>query len=143
MQHIAIMKKSWKLLPKILKGEKTIESRWYDNKYSPWNKIKKEEIIYFKDSGEPVTIKAEVDKVIQYENLTPTRVKQILSKYGVKDGLGINDILKFYKRFKNKKYCILIFLKNPKEIKPFNIDKAGLGTMSAWLCVDKISKIKK
>ena len=102
------MKKSWGLLPKILKGEKTIESRWYDNRYSPWNKIKKGEIIYFKDSGEPITIKTEADKIIQYENLTPLRVKQILSKYGVKDGLGINDISKFYKRFKNKKYCILI-----------------------------------
>ena len=143
MQHVAIMKKSWELLPKILIGEKTIESRWYNNKYSPWNKIKKGEIVYFKNSGEPVTIKAEVDKVVQYENLTPEKVKQILKKYGQKDGLGINDIPKFYKRFKNKKYCILIFLKNPKQIKQFYIDKTNFGTMSAWLCVDDVNKIRK
>ena len=142
MQHIAIMKKSWGLLPKILTGEKTIESRWYDNRYSPWNRIKKGDVVYFKDSGEPVTIKTEVDKVIQYENLTPIRVKQILREHGQKDGLGIKDIPKFYKKFKNKKYCILVFLKNSKQIKPFNIDKTGFGMMSAWLCVDNVNRIK-
>ncbi len=142
MQHIAIMKKSWGLLPKILTKEKKIESRWYNNRYSPWNKIKKGDVIYFKDSGEPVTIKAEIDKVIQCENLTSAKVRQILKEYGQKDGLGINDIPKFYKRFKNKKYCILVFLKNPKPIKPFNISKTGFGMMSAWLCVDNVNRIK-
>ena len=137
------MKKSWGLLPKILTGEKKIESRWYDNRYSPWNKIKKGDIVYFKDSGEPVTIKTEVDKVIQYENLTPAKARQILKEYGQKDGLGINDIPKFYKRFKNKKYCILVFFRNPKQIKPFDIDKTGFGLMSAWLCVDNVNRIKR
>lgn len=136
------MKKSWGLLPKILTGEKTIESRWYNNRYSPWNKIKKGDVVYFKDSGEPVTIKTEVNKVIQYQNLTPTRAKQILNEYGQKDGLEIEDIPKFYKRFKNKKYCILVFLKNPKPIKPFNIDKTGFGMMSAWLCIGNVNRIK-
>lgn len=129
-------------MSKILTKEKTIESRWYDNRYSPWNKIKKGEIVYFKDSGEPVTIKTEVDKVIQYENLTPLKARQILKEYGQKDGLGINDIPKFYKRFRNKKYCVLIFFKNPKLIKPFNIDKTGFGMMSAWICVDNVNRIK-
>jgi len=31
MQHIAIMKKSWRLTEKILAGEKTLETRWYKN----------------------------------------------------------------------------------------------------------------
>ena len=142
MQHIAIMRKSWRLLPKILTGEKKIESRWYNNRYSPWDKIKKGDVVYFKNSGEPITIKAEIDKVIQYENLTRIKVKEILNEYGRKDGLGINDIPKFYKLFKNKKYCILVFLKNPKSIKPFDIVKTGFGMMSAWLCVDNVNRIK-
>ena len=62
MDHVAIMKKSWKLTEKILSGEKKIESRWYKSKYPPWGKIKKGDIIYFKDSGEPVSIKAKVEK---------------------------------------------------------------------------------
>jgi len=35
MDHVAIMKKSWKLTEKILSGEEKIESRWYKSKYSP------------------------------------------------------------------------------------------------------------
>ena len=56
MQHLAIMKKSWNLTDKILTGKKKIESRWYKNKYKPWNKIKTEDVVYFKDSGIPVKI---------------------------------------------------------------------------------------
>ena len=48
MEHVAIMKKSWGLTEKILTGAKKIESRWYKNKHTPWNRIKSGEIVYFK-----------------------------------------------------------------------------------------------
>ena len=140
MQHIAILKKSWNLLDKILSGEKTIESRWYKNKSAPWNKIKENELVYFKDSGSPVTIKTEVDKVLQFQNLTPRKVKQLLNKYDKAIGIKTED---FYEQLKNKNYCLLIFLKNPETIVPFDIDKTGFGLMSAWICVDDIERIKK
>jgi len=142
MQHIAIMKKSWGLTQKILDSSKTIESRWYMNRYPPWDKIKLGETVFFKDTGEPVTIKAEVEKVMQFSDLTPGKVKEIINQYGQADGLGIYDIPKFFDLFKNKKYCILIFLKNPKKIKPFDINKNGFGAMAAWICVDNIRKIR-
>ena len=142
MDHLAIMKKSWGLTQKILSGQKKIESRWYKARYPPWNRIKSGETIYFKDSGEPVTIKAEVDKVIQISNLNPEKVKAILNKYAQEDGLGIEEIPRFFEMFKEKKYCILIFLKNPQKIRPFEIDKTGIGMMCAWICVDDIGKIK-
>ena len=143
MEHLAIMRKSWGLTDKILSGQKKIESRWYSIKYKPWNAIAKGEVIYFKDSGEPVRIKAEVSKVIQFTDLNPNRVREILDEYGEDDGIEQGKIPEFFERFKGKKYCVLVFLKNPTEIKPFKIDKAGFGTMSAWITVDDISKIKK
>ncbi|MCP6718197.1 MAG: hypothetical protein KJI70_01440 [Patescibacteria group bacterium] len=142
MDHLAIMKKSWGLLPKILTGEKTIESRWYKTKYRPWDNIQTRDVVYFKDSGKLVSVKTEVRKVIQFSNLIPEKVKEILEKYGENDGLGIDDIPRFFEMFKNKKYCILVFLKNPKKIKPFRINKKGYGTMSAWIVVNDISQIK-
>ncbi|MEK7674189.1 MAG: ASCH domain-containing protein [Patescibacteria group bacterium] len=142
MQHLAIMRKNWGLTQKILNGKKKIESRWYKVKYSPWDKIKSGEIVYFKDSGEPVTIKAEVEKVIQIENLTPQKVMKILKEYGEDDGIEQNKIQEFYELFKNKNYCMLIFLKNPQKITPFNIDKTGFGAMSAWITIDNIDTIK-
>lgn len=143
MEHLAIMRKSWGLTQKILEGRKKIESRWYSLKCRPWDNIKEGELVYFKDSGESVRIRARVSKVMQFADLTPNRVKEILNKYGDNDGLEKDKIPEFLERFRNKKYCILVFLKNPQKIKPFEIDKKGFGMMSAWITVDDISKIKK
>lgn len=142
MEHLAIMKKSWKMTEKILKGEKKIESRWYKAKYSPWDEIKAGEAVYFKNSGEPVSLKAKVGKVMQISNLSQAKVKEVLKKYGEADGIEKEKISEFYSRFKDKKYCILIFLRNPVKIKPFQINKKGFGMMSAWISADKIESLK-
>ena len=136
------MKKSWGLIPKIISGEKVIESRWYQSKRAPWGKIKIGDTVYFKNSGELVSAKAEVLKVLEFENLTPKKVGEILNKYGINDGISKKELPKFFKLFKDKKYCLLIFLKNPEEIKLFDVNKNGFGMMSAWLCVGDINKIK-
>jgi len=143
MQHIAIMKKEWGLLSRILSGEKKIESRWYYSRCAPWDRIKKDEIIYFKDSGCPVTLKAKVRKIIQFKNLTPKKVRKIINQHGDADGIDIRDKKKFFELFKNKKYCLLVFIKDVKKIKPFNVNKAGFGMMSAWLTFKNINQIKK
>ncbi len=141
--HIAIMRKSWGLTKKILGGQKKIESRWYMNKCRPWGSISKDDIIYFKDSGEPVTIKAKVSKVLQFDSLDETKVKNILKTYGSDDGIEPNEINKYFDLFKNKKYCLLIFLKQVESVAPFDIYKTGFGSMSAWITVDQIENIKK
>jgi len=143
--HIAIMRKSWGLTEKILSGEKTIESRWYKNKARPWGKIGERDEIYFKNTGEPVKIKAQVERVLQFENLNPQKVKEILEKYSQDDGLGVKagELKKYFQMFKDKKYCILVFLKDPQEIRPFAIDKTGFGAMAAWITVDDLDKIRR
>ena len=143
MEHLAIMKKSWGMTRKILTGQKKIESRWYRVRHSPWNKIKAGDVVYFKDSADPVSIKAEVEKIIQFSNLTPEKVKKNLVKYGHDDGIEKNEIPKFFEMFKNKKYCILIFLRNPQNIEPFEINKTGFGAMSSWITIDDINRIKR
>ena len=103
MDHVAIMKKSWNLTHKILTGEKTIESRWYFNKHPTWDKIQSGETVYFKDSGEPVRLKAEVSNVLQFSNLTPKKIQEILNHYGGAEGIAIENIPKFFQKFKHKK----------------------------------------
>jgi ASC-1-like (ASCH) protein len=140
MQHIAILRKSWKLLEKIESGGKTIESRWYETKRAPYNRIKAEDIIYFKESASKVELIAKVSRFLQFSNFNQKKVKEIIEKYGRK--LGISDLNFVFQRNKDKKYCILIFLKEIKKIIPFDIDKKGFGLMSAWICVDNINRIK-
>jgi len=139
--HVAIMKKSRKLIAKILSGEKTIESRWYVNRICPWDQINAGDTVYFKDSGEPVTVKANVFKVLQFKNLSPRSVKNILKTHG--KGIGMELSEKNIRECATKNYCILIFLEDVHKVAPFKIDKTGYGLMSAWITVDDINKIKR
>jgi len=140
MHHIAILKKEWKLDKKILSGEKTIESRWYKAKYPPWNRIKAGDVVFFKNSGEMVMLKADVEKVLQFDNLFVGKIKDILETYGKQ--ICIQNIPKAVEKLKDKRYCILIFLKNPQTIELFQIDKTGYGNACAWICVEDVEKIK-
>lgn len=141
--HVAIMKTGWGLTQKILKGEKTIDSRWYKNKYSPWDKIMSGDIIYFKDSGDPVTLKAKVTRVDQYVIANKAQALEVIGRYSKKD-LGITDIMdEIMEYVTGKNYAIFIHLGNVKKIKPFDIDKTGFGAMSSWLIVKDINEVKK
>ncbi len=142
MDHVAIMQKSWEFTEKIATGQKTIESRWYNVRYAPWGRISPGDNIYFKNSGEPVTIQAKISRVINFSDLTPEKVQTILEDYSKELGLGESDILRFFEMFKHKKYCILVYLKDAHHIQPFEINKQGFGTMSSWLSVESIAKIK-
>lgn len=141
MEHVAILKKQWKLVDKIITGQKTIESRWYLVKTLPWDKIHEDEIVYFKESGGPVIAKAEVSQVIQYY-LTPEKVEELFNNYGERIGIEPNQLTDFINRFRNKKYCILVFLKKPRRIEPFYITKEGFGNATAWISVNNVDSIK-
>lgn len=125
------------LTQKIFSGEKTIETRWYNSRRAPWGRIQIEEKVYFKDAGAPVTVVAQVAKVDQYEKVDESMRKKILAKYGSR-ALGtceISDEIACHTRV--KRYCVAVHLKNPRKVKPFEIDKRGFGAMTAWLCVEE------
>jgi hypothetical protein len=139
MHHVAIMNKSWKLIPKILNGQKTIESRWYQTRRTPWDRIFPTDTVYFKNAGESITATAKVEKVLQFILKDIADAEKIVTKYGKKICIVNPDPRTWGKL---PKYCILIFLKEPKQIKPFNIDKTGFGNAAAWLIIKNIQTIK-
>ncbi|MGE5297889.1 MAG: hypothetical protein ACM3KM_01875 [Acidobacteriaceae bacterium] len=143
MHHVAIMRRSWGLTAKIALGKKTAEFRFSLTQRPPWDRIKKSDLVFFKDSGSPVTVKVGVEKVLQVADLNPKRIKTLLTKYGRADGIEGEDLPRFYKQFRNKKYCVLIFLKKATPVKPFEINKAGFGSMSAWITIPNINNVKK
>lgn len=162
MHHVAILRKSWGLLEKILSGKKTAESRWYKTPRLPYNKIKPGDTIWFKNTGEPITVKARVTRVLQFDKLTPEKTREIMEKYGEKDlGTGNKSQApstkkqtstkssnsKFQTELENyftcKKYCIIAFFDQVEKVKPFNIDKTGYGAMSAWITTSNIDSIVK
>lgn len=140
MDHIAIMNKSWKLIPKIISGEKTIESRWYQTRRAPWDIITKGDRVYFKNAGELVTAVADVVRVLQFHIRNECDVRDIMEKYG-KNICLVNDNPTTWRKL--PKYYILIFLKNAKVLPvPFQINKAGFGIGVAWLSIDSVEKLK-
>jgi hypothetical protein len=150
MHHVAILRKSNlkngdDLLGDILKGTKTIESRWYVNRIAPWNRIDQGDSVYFKESGCEATARAEVSKVIRFENLNFEKAREIIEKYGKQ--IAPNETKKEWREWarKNskKRYCILIFLENVQKIEPFEIDKTGYGNACAWMVTEDIDSIKK
>lgn len=142
MDHVAIMRKSWGLLPKILSGEKTIESRWYRNKVTPWDRISAGDTIYFKNSGEPVTVRAKAGKVLQFADLTEEKIYKLRGKYAKELGLKRQELDWFDYLLQRKRYGILIFLTRVRKIEPFNIDKKGFGSAAAWICIEDIAIIR-
>lgn len=143
MDHIAIMDKKKKLLEKIASGEKTIESRWYVNRVSPWNKITKGETVWFKNSGGKVTLKTQVSKVIQFDNLAQEKILEILEKYGKRIGFIENQYKSWAESSSKKRYCILVFLAKPELINPFEINKHGFGISTAWISTLDINSVRK
>ena len=134
MNHLAILQKQW--LPLILKGEKTIESRWYKTKRIPYGKIKVNDTIFFKETGKPVTVKAIVEKV-KFFDLKHIKLAEIIEKYADKICLQERNP----EAYKGLNYCTLIWLKEVKQIKPFNINKTGYGNMAAWITLEDINQI--
>ena len=139
MDHLAILSKQRKLLAKIISGEKTIESRWYTFKKTPYNNISVNDIIYFKESGESVSIKAEVSKVLFFDKLNPEKIKDILMQYSGQ----ISVSLDYADELNGKNFCTLMFLSNVEKVEQFDVDKAGYGLMVAWITIKDIDEIKK
>ncbi len=146
MHHIAIMNPKY-FIDKILSGEKKIETRWYLHKRTPWDRIKKDDTVFFKESSGMLRAKADVEKVLQFgksENLFEKNnfnAKVILEKYG--SDIFIENYNLFYEAIRNKNYAILVFLKNPIAIEPFQINKKGFGNACAWITIKNINKIKQ
>lgn len=139
MDHVAIMTPSWKLIPKILSGEKSIESRWYRTRRAPWNTIAIGDRVFFKDSGKSITAKATVSRVWQFEIASVKDAEKIVAEFGDRICI-VNPNVSTWGKL--PKYCVLIELADAKSIPPFAIGKKGFGAGVAWITVDSIEKIR-
>ena len=141
MDHLAIMNPKWHLIEKILSGEKTIESRWYVHKISPWDKIKAGDTVYFKDAGKQVSAKETVERIIQKELLSIDDGKNLTEKYHKQLCFSAESLIDFT-WLDGKKYAILIFLSHAQETLPFSINKSGYGIACAWISTENIDTLR-
>jgi ASC-1-like (ASCH) protein len=139
MHHVAIMNPKWRLIPKILSGEKTIESRWYQTRRAPWDRIAAGDTVWFKDAAKPVTAKASVSEVMQFAFADVRDVEEVLERHWRDIGFASADVSRFPML---PQYAVLVRLADPQPVPPFSIDKRGFGNANAWLTVPDIARIQ-
>ena len=114
MEHLAILSSKLQLFDKIISGKKTVESRWFVHRKTPYQNIFPGETIYFKEGNK--FAKAVVEKALFFE-VDDNKIKQLLTEYGDRLGVGV-EYLEF---LKGKRYCTLVFIKDVQEAKPFHV----------------------
>lgn len=142
MHHVAIMKPQWRFIEKMLAGTKTIETRWYVHKRPPWGRVGVGDVIYFKNAGQPVSARAVVRRVAEYDNLTPALVAELLARHERDIGIPPKDLLAFYQHVRQKRYALFIWLDAVEPVAPFAITKRGFGAMAAWLTTESVDNLR-
>jgi len=143
MDHIAIMSAKTSFLARVATGEKVIESRWYRYKRPPWNKIHVGDRVYFKNSGQAVSLMATVAHVEQYAELDAEQVACLVEKNAKALGIHSHEIPVFVDSQKTKRFAIFVFLQSIQAVEPFLIDKTGFGAMSAWITVENVKTLAR
>ena len=141
MDHIAIMSVKIPFLARIFSGEKTMESRWYSQKRVPWNVVAEGDWIYFKNVAQPVTLKAQVAKVQQYDLAVTKNVFDLIDLHAKAIGLRQCEVGGFVDKVKSKRYAIFMHLHKITAIVPLKIGKKGFGSMAAWITVPNIHEL--
>lgn len=129
MKHLAIFKGGG--AEKILKGEKSIESRFSKGKITPFKTVSRGDLVYIKPSGEDIIGQFRVKKVIFFDGLEPEDVQDIRKQYGE----GLNVDAGYWKGKENCKYATLIFIGNSARFitSPIKIPKKDL---RGWVVLD-------
>jgi hypothetical protein len=126
--HLAVFTEP--ILTALLVGIKTIESRFSMNRIHPFGKVRTGDIIVVKKSGGPVVAFFVSGEIRSYSNLTPKKVDEIRSKYGMSLGLSESDAFWVEKRY--AKYATLINIEGIKHLDSCQIEKKD---RTSWVII--------
>lgn len=129
MFHVAIVDPA--LIPAIILGRKTIESRLARVRALPHNRVARGDTIYFKARGGPILCVCTVERVQTLDNLRPADIRRI------RDALNhrIGADAAYWRRKRTARHATLIWLGSPRPVHA-TLDHARIiaGTpRSAWM----------
>lgn len=123
-KHLAIISKQ--AIEQIIKGKKTIESRFSQKKIVPFGVVHPNDTVYFKEPGKDICGQFSVKKVISFENIDEEDWGTVIKFYGKRISLSIKDLdVKFFEAHKKSKFGTLIFINSVEQLitAPFSIKK--------------------
>lgn len=140
MDHIVYLDNKAKELDNLKSGEKTMIIRGAMGRKLPYGRIEEGHTLYFiENNGDGlVKGKATVQNVFNSGQLSKEESYSLVDSFN--DKLMLDSGLR--KRFRGKRYLVLITLKDFEEVKPFRIDRSEYGNMDDWLPVGEIEKCK-
>ena len=140
MDHIVYLDYNAKELENLKSGEKTMIIRGAMGRKLPYGRIENGDILYFIENNGDGIIKAKgiAQNVFCSGKLTKEESVSLVDSYG--DKLMLDSGLK--KRFRGKRYLVLITIKDFEEIEPFGFSKQEFTNMDDWLPVGEIESVK-
>jgi hypothetical protein len=138
MDHIVYLDFKAKELENLISGEKTMIIRGAMGRKLPYGRIEEGHTLYFiENNGDGmVKAKATVQKVFNSCKLTKEESHDLVDSYN--DKLMLDSALR--KRFRGKRYLVLITIANFETLNPFKIDRTEFSNMDNWLPVGEIDK---
>ena len=115
--HLVILKKLY--LEAILRGEKTVESRFTQTRRSSFGKVLPGDKLFLKESAGPVCAVASVAAVKNFENLTPKRIIELKERYN--HDIGADD--EYWRSKADCRFGFLVWLRDVRTIGPVRIHK--------------------
>ena len=130
--HVAVVHK--KYAKHILDGKKTAELRLSKNRIAPFGRISKGETVYFKIASGSICARARVDRIEQFEGLTPKELKALRTRLN-KVVLGDDSYwnLKQSARFGTVIYLAAV---KPCDVGPDYSHARAANPRAAWLVLE-------
>ena len=126
--HLVILKKPY--LKMILAGRKRIELRLHKTRQPAFGKVLAGDRLFLKAISGPVSATAIVERVRNFENLTPEKILEIKRLYN-HDIAGPDE---YWQGRMTCKFCFLVWLKEVKAIGPVPIAKRD---WRAWVVLEE------
>ena len=132
--HLAILNQPY--LDKILRGEKTIESRFTKNRVPPHGRVIAGDTILLKESSGPLLGLAVVSQAEYFGPLETGDVRRLINEN--KAGLAPED--DFYELKKESKYASLLHLTGVTPLEPLSLSKTD---RRAWIVLDEADDVQQ
>ncbi len=139
MDHIVYLDYKAKELENLRSGRKTMIIRGAMGRKLPYGRIEESDTLYFIENNGDGLLKAKATahKVFCSGKLSKEESVALVDSFS--DKLMLNTGLK--RRFRGKRYLVLITLSNFTDIKPARFNREGFGSMDDWLPVGRIEDV--
>ena len=129
--HLVILQKTY--FTRILRGTKTTECRLSKTKRAPYQRVRRGDTLWLKQSGGNIKGKVRVHSVTYFQLEKPLTLNSLRKQYS--DTIQANQ--DFFERHKNARFVTLIHLSQIRVITPIRVKKSD---QHAWVVLSESPK---